>query len=493
MPEPFLLAKGASDLLFSPRMGNRHGLIAGATGTGKTVTLQTLAENFSALGVPVFLTDIKGGLERPRQGGHRHAEDCRTPSGTRHHRPRPTPGIRSLSGISLASRVTPSARRSARWVPLLLARVLNLNDTQEGVLQLLFKVADDHGLLLLDLEDLREMLKFIAENASQFTVEYGNISAASVGTIQRALLQLDQQGGAKFFGEPALNLDDFIQTTHRWPGCHQHPRRRPAHAEPPHLRDPRCSGCSANSSNGCRKSATWEKPKLVFFFDEAHLLFTDLPKEIEDKIEQVVRLIRSKGVGVYFITQNPIDIPARILGQLGNRVQHALRAFSTARSKGGAKRRGNLSAESAAQRRGQLNVAATITQLAVGEALISLLDEAGTPAMVERAWIVPPHGQIGPSPRPSVTRSSSNPCSTALTRMPWIGKAPRKNCRRARRRGSAPPPRRPPLRTSHAPSRALLPPARPPLPAVVSWAPSALSFSAAPGRAAASAKDCSKW
>lgn len=388
MSEPFLLAKGATELFFTPKMGNRHGLIAGATGTGKTVTLQTLAENFSALGVPVFLADIKGDLSGIAKAG----------SAT----PKVTERLKAL-GITdhayTAFPVTfwdifgksghPIRATISEMGPLLLSRVLNLNDTQEGVLQLLFKVADDHGLLLLDLEDLREMLKFIAENASQFTVEYGNISSASVGTIQRALLQLDQQGGSKFFGEPALNLDDFLQTSPDGKGVIN------ILAADQLMQNPRTYATAllwllSELFERLPEVGDLDKPKLVFFFDEAHLLFTDLPKEIEDKIEQVVRLIRSKGVGVYFITQNPIDIPERILGQLGNRVQHALRAFSP---------RDQKAVQSAAEtfrQNPKLDVAETITQLAVGEALVSLLDESGTPGIVERALVVPPHSQIGP-------------------------------------------------------------------------------------------------
>ncbi len=388
MSEPFLLAKGATELFFTPRMGNRHGLIAGATGTGKTVTLQTLAENFSALGVPVFLADIKGDLSGIAKAGSatpKIAERLKA-LGISDHAFTGYPvtfwDIFGKSGHPIRATISEMG-------PLLLARVLNLNDTQEGVLQLLFKVADDHGLLLLDLKDLREMLKFIAENASQFTVEYGNISSASVGTIQRALLQLDQQGGSNFFGEPALNLDDFLQTGPDGKGVIN------ILAADQLMQNPRTYATAllwmlSELFERLPEVGDLDKPKLVFFFDEAHLLFTDLPKEIEDKIEQVVRLIRSKGVGVYFITQNPIDIPERILGQLGNRVQHALRAFSP---------RDQKAVQSAAEtfrQNPKLDVAETITELAVGEALVSLLDETGTPGIVERALVVPPRSQIGP-------------------------------------------------------------------------------------------------
>ncbi len=388
MSSPFLLAKGTSELFFDPKMANRHGLIAGATGTGKTITLQGLAENFSALGVPVFMADIKGdlsGLARPGGASAKANERIKT-LGLEGHAFTGFPvtfwDIFGKSGHPIRATVSEMG-------PLLLARVLNLNDTQEGVLAMLFKIADDHGLLLLDLEDLREMLKFLGENASQFTVEYGNISTASIGAIQRALLQLDQQGGAKFFGEPALNLDDFLQTGADGKGVIN------ILAADQLMQSPRTYATAllwmlSELFERLPEVGDLPKPKLVFFFDEAHLLFTDLPREIEDKIEQVVRLIRSKGVGVFFITQNPIDIPERILGQLGNRVQHALRAFSP---------RDQKAVQSAAQtfrQNPKLDVAATITQLAVGEALVSLLDETGTPAIVERAFVLPPRSQIGP-------------------------------------------------------------------------------------------------
>ena len=388
MAAPFLLAKNDTELFFTPKMGNRHGLIAGATGTGKTITLQGLAENFSALGVPVFMADIKGdlsGLAKP--GGASAKVNERIKSlGLADHAFTGYPvtfwDIFGKSGHPIRATVSEMG-------PLLLSRVLNLNDTQEGVLAMLFKIADDHGLLLLDLEDLREMLKFLGENASQFTVEYGNISTASIGAIQRALLQLDQQGGGKFFGEPALNLDDFLQTGPDGKGVIN------ILAADQLMQSPRTYATAllwmlSELFERLPEVGDLDKPKLVFFFDEAHLLFSDLPKEIEDKIEQVVRLIRSKGVGVFFITQNPIDIPERILGQLGNRVQHALRAFSP---------RDQKAVQSAAEtfrQNPKLDVAETITQLSVGEALVSLLEENGTPAIVERAFVLPPHSQVGP-------------------------------------------------------------------------------------------------
>ncbi len=388
MVEPFVLAQGPNPIFFNARMGNRHGLIAGATGTGKTVTLQALAENFSALGVPVFMADIKGDLSGIAKAGSatpKVAERLQK-LGTRDHAFAGFPvtfwDIFGKSGHPIRATISEMG-------PLLLSRVLNLNDTQEGVLSLLFKIADDHGLLLLDLEDLREMLKFLGENSATFQVEYGNISSASIGAIQRALTQLDQQGGSKFFGEPALNLDDFLQTGPDGKGVIN------ILAADQLMQSPRTYATAllwmlSELFERLPEVGDLDKPKLVFFFDEAHLLFSDLPKEIEDKIEQVVRLIRSKGVGVFFITQNPIDIPERILGQLGNRVQHALRAFSP---------RDQKAVQSAAEtfrQNPKLDVEETITQLAVGEALISLLDETGTPAVVERALLVPPRSQLGP-------------------------------------------------------------------------------------------------
>ncbi len=387
MSTPFLIAKGQDEIFFDPKMANRHGLIAGATGTGKTITLQGLAENFSRIGVPVFMADVKGDLSGMAQPG--------TPN------PKIDARIKQLAldGFTFSgSPVTywdifgenghPIRATISEMGPLLLARVLGLNDTQEGVLQILFRVADENGLLLLDLDDLREMLRFIGENAAQLTLQYGNVSAASVGTIQRGLLQLEQQGGDKFFGEPALNLDDFIQSVDGRGVINILSAEKL-------MNSPRTYATAllwllSELFERLPEVGDLDKPKLVFFFDEAHLLFDDIPTALRDKVEQVVRLIRSKGVGVYFITQNPIDIPEKILGQLGNRVQHALRAFSP---------RDQKAVQSAAQtfrQNPKLDVEETITQLAVGEALVSLLDDTGTPGIVERALILPPRGKIGP-------------------------------------------------------------------------------------------------
>jgi DNA helicase HerA-like ATPase len=388
MADPFLLAVGTEPILFDPRMGARHGLIAGATGTGKTVTLQSLAENFSTAGVPVFMADVKGdlsGLAHPGSATPRIAERLQKLG----LNDRPFTGFPVTFWDILGKSGHPVRATISEMGPLLLSRVLNLNPTQEGVLQVLFRVADDHGLLLLDLEDLREMLKFVGENASQFSVEYGNVSAASIGAIQRSLLQLDAQGGAHFFGEPALDLDDLLQTAADGRGVINILAADQLMARP-RTYSTALLWLLSELFERLPEVGDLPKPKLVFFFDEAHLLFSDLPPEIEEKIEQVVRLIRSKGVGVFFITQNPLDVPDKVLGQLGNRVQHALRAFTP---------RDQKAVQSAAEtfrQNPKLNVAEVIGQLAVGEALISLLDETGTPAIVQRAMIVPPRSKIGP-------------------------------------------------------------------------------------------------
>ena len=388
MADPFPIAQASETLSFVPKMANRHGLIAGATGTGKTITLRVLAEQFSAIGVPVFMSDVKGdlsGIGKPG-GSHPKVEERVKSMGLADFEYTGSPvtfwDVFGTSGHPVRATISEMG-------PLLLGRLLNLNDTQEGVLYLVFKIADDNGLLLLDLKDLRAILRFVGENASQFTTQYGNVSAASIGAIQRNLLTLEQQGGDKFFGEPAMNLDDFIQTDANGRG----------------MINILCADQLMANPRAYAALLLWllselferlpevgdiEKPKLVFFFDEAHLLFDDIPEALQDKIEQVVRLIRSKGVGIYFISQNPLDIPDKILGQLGNRVQHALRAF-TPRDQKAVK-----SAADTFRQNPKLDVSAVITQLAVGEALVSLLDENGTPNIVERAFIFPPHSQLAP-------------------------------------------------------------------------------------------------
>ncbi len=388
MADSFLIAQADEPLYFIPKMANRHGLIAGATGTGKTITLQGLAEHFSSAGVPVFMADVKGdlsGLARPGGANPKVAERVKelAMDGFAYT------GFPVTFWDVFGANGHPIRATISEMGPLLLGRLLNLNDTQEGVLHLVFKIADDAGLLLLDLKDLRAILRFVGENAAQFTTQYGNVSSASIGAIQRNLLTLEQQGGEKFFGEPAMNLDDFMQTDADGRGMVN------ILAADQLMANPRAYAALllwllSELFERLPEVGDIEKPKLVFFFDEAHLLFSDIPQALQEKVEQVVRLIRSKGVGVYFISQNPLDIPEKILGQLGNRVQHALRAF-TPRDQKAVK-----SAAETFRQNPKLDVEAVITQLGVGEALVSLLDEQGTPGIVERAIICPPRSQVGP-------------------------------------------------------------------------------------------------
>jgi DNA helicase HerA-like ATPase len=388
MVEPLLIAQGASPLFLLPQMANRHGLVAGATGTGKTVTLQVMAESFSRIGVPVFAADIKGDLSGISQPGTEN--------------PKLAERIKKLklSEFSFAGcPVTfwdvfgeqghPVRATISEMGPLLLGRLLNLNDTQEGVLTLVFKIADDNQLLLLDLKDLQAMLQYVGEHAKDFQTQYGNISAASIGAIQRGLLALQQQGAEKFFGEPALNLDDLLQTDAQGHGIVNILAADKLN-QSPKLYATFLLWLLTSLFESLPEVGDLEKPKLVFFFDEAHLLFSDLPKIIEDKVVQVVRLIRSKGVGVYFVTQNPLDVPQSVLGQLGNRVQHALRAFTPQDQKA------VKAAAETFRSNPKLDVSKAITELAVGEALVSFLDEKGTPGIVERALVYPPHSQIAP-------------------------------------------------------------------------------------------------
>jgi hypothetical protein len=389
MPNSLLIAKNKDrELALLPQLVNRHGCITGATGTGKTVTLQVIAQALSEIGVPVFMADVKG----------------------------------DLSGIAKAGALTPKMKErldflgleAPAWTacpvtfwdvygekghpvratisdlgPLLLARMLNLNDTQQGVLQLVFKIADDNGLLLLDTKDLRAMLQHVGDTAASFQTEYGNISAASIGAIQRGLIAIEEQGGDRFFGEPMLNIDDLLQTDANGKGVIN------ILAADKLLNAPRLYATFllwmlSELFERLPEVGDLDQPKLVYFFDEAHLLFNEAPKPLLQKIEQVVRLIRSKGVGVFFVTQNPLDIPDTILGQLGNRVQHALRAYTP---------RDQKAVQAAAETfraNPQLDTAQVITELAVGEALVSFLDEKGRPTMVERAFIVSPASQIGP-------------------------------------------------------------------------------------------------
>ena len=388
MAEPLLIARNAAttcELL--PALANRHGLITGATGTGKTVTLQTLAENLSRIGVPVFMADVKGDLTGISQAG-KIGEKM---AGILKERGIDTPTPRACPATLwdvFGEQGHPVRATISDMGPLLLGRMLNLNETQAGVLNIVFKIADDNGMLLLDLKDLRAMLKYVGDNGSEFTTQYGNVSAASVGAIQRGLLQIESQGADKFFGEPMLNISDFMQTTDGHGNIN-------ILAADKLLTSPRLYATFllwmlSELFEQLPEVGDLEQPKLVFFFDEAHLLFNEAPKVLIERIELVVRLVRSKGVGVYFVTQNPLDIPDSVLAQLGNRVQHALRAF-TPRDQKAVK----ATAQTMRQKPG-LDIETAITELAVGEALISLLDSKGRPTMTERVYVLPPGSQIGP-------------------------------------------------------------------------------------------------
>ena len=388
MTQPLLIAKNDTmELNLLPQMANRHGLITGATGTGKTVTLQTLAEHFSAIGVPCFMSDVKGdlsGISQPGGGNPKVMERVAKLGLADHaYQGYPVTFWDAFGELGHPVRATISDMG-----PLLLARMLELNETQAGVLNLVFKVADDAGLLLLDLKDLRAMLQFVGDNARQFTTEYGTISAASVGAIQRGLLALESQGGEKIFGEPMLNIADLMQAERGRGVINILAADKLMQA--PKMYATLLLWLLSELFENLPEAGDLDKPKLVFFFDEAHLLFADAPDALVDKIEQVVRLIRSKGVGVYFVTQNPADVPDKVLGQLGNRVQHALRAFSTRDQKA------VRAAAETMRDNANLDEETAITELGVGEALVSFLDEKGRPGIVERAFIVPPRGQIGP-------------------------------------------------------------------------------------------------
>jgi DNA helicase HerA-like ATPase len=388
MLEMQMIAKGEDELFLLPGMSNRHGLVAGATGTGKTVTLQVMAEALSSIGVPVFAADVKGDLSGISQPGHNSPkfDDRLKALGLSDWRFSGTPVV---FWDVFGKQGHPVRATVSEMGPLLFSRILNLNDTQTGVLTLVFKIADDNGLLLLDMKDLQAMLQHVAEGAHDYQTQYGNISAASIGAIQRGLVQLQQQGGDQFFGEPALNIEDLLQVDGNGRGV-VNILAADQLMQSPQLYATFLLWLMSELFEKLPEVGDPEKPKLVFFFDEAHLLFNDLPAVLQSRIEQVVRLIRSKGVGVFFVTQNPIDVPETVLGQLGNRVQHALRAFSP---------RDQKAVKSAAQTfraNPKLNVEEAITQLGVGEALVSFLDEKGIPGVVERANIMPPHSQIGP-------------------------------------------------------------------------------------------------
>ena len=389
MTDAILLAKNDTQELFLlPQMANRHGLITGATGTGKTVTLQTLAESFSRIGVPVFLSDIKGDLSGLAKAGGGNAKVAARVAQLKldDYKNRAYP---VTFWDVFGERGHPLRATISDMGPLMLGRMLNLNEVQQGVLALVFKIADDCGLLLLDLKDLRAMVQSVGDNAADFTTEYGNISTASIGAIQRGLLQIEMQGGEKLFGEPMLNIEDLMQTDSNGDGM-INILAADRLMTSPKVYSTMLLWLLAELFEHLPEAGDLAKPKLVFFFDEAHLLFNDAPAVLLDKIEQVVRLIRSKGVGVYFITQNPADVPDKVLGQLGNRVQHALRAFSP-RDQKAVKAAAETMRDNPA-----LDEVAIITELGVGEALVSCLDEKGTPGMVERALIAPPQAQIGP-------------------------------------------------------------------------------------------------
>jgi hypothetical protein len=387
MPAPLLVAKNArAELHLLPALANRHGLITGATGTGKTVTLQTLAEQFSRAGVPVFMADVKGDLSGMARAGGGHAkvaERAKLLKLDLQYAACP-----AVFWDVFGERGHPLRATVSDLGPLLLARMLDLNDTQEGVLALVFKIADDAGLLILDTKDLRAMLQHVGDNASQFTTAYGNVSAASIGAIQRGLLALEAQGADRFFGEPMLNVADLMQTDGGKGVVNILAAEKLMNA--PKLYGTFLLWMLAELFEQLPEVGDPEKPKLVFFFDEAHLLFEDAPKALLERIELVVRLIRSKGVGVYFVTQNPLDIPESVLGQLGNRVQHALRAFTPKDQKA------VKAAAETMRPNPKLKIAAAITELGVGEALVSLLDEKGRPGVTERAFVVPPGSQLGP-------------------------------------------------------------------------------------------------
>jgi hypothetical protein len=389
MADPILVARhGDVECHLLPALANRHGLITGATGTGKTISLQTLAENFSRIGVPVFMADVKGDLTGISQRGQLSPKVAGILKDRGLPEPEPMKCPTTLWDV-FGEQGHPVRATVSDMGPLLLGRMLALNDTQAGVLNLVFKIADDAGMALLDMKDLRAMLQWVGDNAKQFTTEYGNISAASIGAIQRGLLQIEQQGGDRFFGEPMLDIADFMQTEGGLGVINILAADRLMNS--PRLYATFLLWMLSELFESLPEVGDLDKPKLVFFFDEAHLLFNDAPAALLERIELVVRLVRSKGVGVYFVTQNPLDIPDTVLAQLGNRVQHALRAF-TPRDQKAVK-------AAATTMRANPNIpdmATAITELGVGEALVSFLDAKGRPCVTERVFVLPPGSQIGP-------------------------------------------------------------------------------------------------
>jgi len=387
--QPILIGKGEEQVFLDPKFANRHGLIAGATGTGKTVSLQVLAEGFSRIGVPVFMADVKGDLSGITQAGKPHPKvDERIEKiGITDFK---FEGFPSIFWDLFGEQGTPIRTTITDMGPLILSRLLDLNDTQEVVINVAFKFADEEGLALLNLDDLRSTLRYIGDNRAEFQNEYGNVSSASIGAIQRRLLVLEQQGAENFFGEPALDIWDMMRTGDGGMG-QINILAADKLMESPRLYATFLLWLISELFEELPEVGDMEKPRMVFFFDEAHLLFDDAPKALVQKVEQTVKLIRSKGVGIYFITQNPTDIPDDVLGQLGNRVQHALRAFTP---------RDQKAVRAAAQTfrpNPNLDTEQTITELGVGEALVSVLELKGTPSVVQQTLICPPHSRIGPA------------------------------------------------------------------------------------------------
>ncbi len=399
--ESLCVAKTDHEIGIISRMANRHGLIAGATGTGKTVTLRVLAEQFSSIGIPVFMADIKGDLTGMAMAGGEHPK-VRERAAQLNMADMNFEGMPVLFWDVFGQKGHPLRTTISEIGPLLLGRILNLNDIQSSLLSMIFKIADDNGLLLLDLKDLRSMVKFVGEQADQFKNEYGNISTASTGAIQRSLLALEEQGGEHLFGEPALNLQDMMQTDSRGRGI-VNILSADRLMQSPKLYATFLLWMLSELFEQLPEVGDPPKPIFIFFFDEAHLLFEDIPQALAGKIEQVVRLIRSKGVGVYFVTQNPLDIPEDVLGQLGNRVQHALRAFTPKEQKA------VRAAAETFRANPDLDVATVIMELGVGEALVSFLDPKGVPGIVERAMVCPPRSRLLPlsdAERSAVVNSS---------------------------------------------------------------------------------------
>ncbi|HYR88770.1 MAG TPA: helicase HerA-like domain-containing protein [Terriglobia bacterium] len=390
MIEPIVVARTpqGDEATMRPGMANRHGLITGATGTGKTVTLQVLAEHFSRIGVPVVLADVKSDLSGLAAAGSASPKMRDRLKATGLNEPA-WGAMPVVFWDVFGRRGFPIRATVSDLGPLLLGRLFKLNATQQGVLTLVFKIADDSGLLLLDLKDLRAMLQFVGDNAKQFRTEYGNISAASIGAIQRVLLEIEQQGGDSFFGEPMLDIDDLMQTASDGRGI-VNILAADELIRLPKLYTTLLLWLLSELYERLPEVGDRDQPVVVFFFDEAHLLFDDAPAALMEKVEQVVRLIRSKGVGVYFVTQNPADVPESVLGQLGNRVQHALRAFTPKDQKA------VRTAAETLRPNPKIDLVGAISELAVGEALVSMLDEKGSPTMTERAWILPPGSRIGP-------------------------------------------------------------------------------------------------